>query len=67
MDRMTCPVIIWDSSLASQATRGELFAGSMGCHSSAGTSSGSTTGGAWGIVPVSRVAPAGPTALAVTP
>ena len=56
---MTWPLIIWDSSLASQATRGELFAGSIGCHSSVGHLVGLDDRGRRGMVPVSRVAPDG--------
>jgi hypothetical protein len=65
--RITWPVTIWLSSDASQATRGDDTAGSMRLNSSSGTSSASITAGAPGIVPVMRVAAAGPTALTVTP
>ena len=64
---MTCPVTWSASSEASQATNGEETAGSIRFHSSSGTSSASITSGAPGIVPVIRVAAAGPTALTVTP
>ena len=56
---MTWPVTICDSSLASQATTGELPAGSIGWYSSSGISSGSTISGAPGMVAVMRVAPPG--------
>ncbi len=39
----------------------------MGLNSSSGTSSASMTLGAFGMVPVMRVAAAGPTQLTVTP
>src|SRR3954453_6722628 len=65
--RMTWPVTYWLSFDASQATSGDEVAGSMGFHSSSGMSSASMTAGAPGMVPVMRVAAAGPTALTVTP
>jgi hypothetical protein len=65
--RMTWPVTCCASSDASQATSGDDTAGSMGFHSSSARSSGSITAGAPGMVAVMRVAPAGPTALTVTP
>ena len=65
--RMTWPVTWSASSEASQATTGEETAGSIRFHSSSGMSSASMTAGAFGIVPVMRVAAAGPTAFTVTP
>ena len=65
--RITWPVTCCDSSEASQATTGEETAGSMRLNSSSGTSSASITAGAPGMVPVMRVAAAGPMAFTVTP
>ena len=48
------------SSEASQATSGDDTDGSMRFHSPSGTSSASMTSGAPGMVPVMRVAAAGP-------
>ncbi|MGN6692920.1 MAG: hypothetical protein ACTHN0_01980, partial [Aquihabitans sp.] len=54
--RMIWPVTCCDSSEASHATSGDDTDGSMRFHSSSGTSSASITAGAFGIVPVMRVA-----------
>jgi hypothetical protein len=57
----------WDSSLANQATRGELPAGSIGWYSSSPISSGSMASPREPTPADRRVRPPGPTALAVTP
>ena len=65
--RNTWPVTYWASSLASQATIGELPAGSIGWYSSSPSESGSKASPMPPTVADNRVSPPGPTALAVTP